>query len=67
MEVLNKEVGTDRKEIIVNRSLEIKMENGDIYFIREDMEGMMEITKEYSENNSRININPRQSNQICIF
>jgi hypothetical protein len=67
MEVLNKEVGTSRKEIIVNRSLEIKMNNGDIYFIREDNEGMMEITKEYSDDNSRININPRQSNQLCLF
>jgi len=66
MEVLNKEVGTNKKKIIVNRSLEIKMNNGYVYFIREDKEGFMEITKEYSDDNSRININPRQSNQICI-
>lgn len=66
MKVLNKEVGTNRKEIIVNRSLEIEMKNGDIFFIREDVEGFMEITKEYSEKGERLSINPRQSNQITI-
>ena len=68
MIVLNKEKGSDRTDIEVNRGLRVIMTNGTQYLIEEDIEGFLQITKEYSQcKTERLNINPRQSNQICIF
>ncbi len=66
MKVLNKEIGSERTDIEVKRGLRVIMENGDKFLIKEDIEGFMEITKEFSEISEKININPRMSNQITI-
>ena len=68
MKVFSRLSGYDKADLEVNRFLEIEMSNGDILRMREDVEGFLEITKESSEDgNGRIAINPRMSNQICLF
>lgn len=57
--IKNKEDGSVRK-------IKIQMDNGDIFTICEDVEKFIEITKEYSDNGERLNINPRMGNQITI-
>lgn len=67
MTVLNKEKGSERTDIEVKRGLRIVMANGIQYLIEEDVEGFMQITKEYSDgDNLQLNVNPRQSNQITV-
>lgn len=67
MKVFTKLTGTEKAELEINRHLEIEMSNGDIFRLREDNEGFLEITKEFSmEGNGRLIINPRLSNQITI-
>jgi len=42
------------------------MDNSDVFFITEDIEKFIEITKEYSNDSGRINVSPRYSNQITV-
>ena len=48
------------------KRIKIQMDNSDIFTIEQDIEGFLEITKQFSVKSETLNINPRYTNQITV-
>lgn len=48
------------------RKIKIQMDNGAVFFLDEDVEKNIKITKEYGSDNGALMIMPSMSNQIRI-